>query len=237
MSWPKRSVQGSSARTESAVVRTSARKLDTSLLLPLSTDLATPEGLRIINERFDQIERMLRASDEYEVSLAVKFGYGSLGSVTATAQPVPGAKLTLDKIGTWLILASFDWTSANGSEGFVVIDPETAAGAKRQDAWCRATGSVTLTAWCLFTANSVPRLAQMYAKGAGALQEAGTSICAIWLGRWEPGLKTFGRQMESAQTGPTDMNGDTLTDHGEQGRWPKSDHPDYLAEGVNLPAL
>ena len=33
------------------------------------------------------------------------------------------------------------------------------------------------------------------------------------------------------------MNGMTLTDHGEEARWPKSDNPVYLSEGVALPDL
>jgi hypothetical protein len=115
-----------------------------------------------------------------------------------------------------------------------VIDPETDTGAKRQDAYCRAAGTITTTAWCLFTATAIPRLAQMYAKGGGALNAAGTSICALWVGRWSPGDKRFGRQMDSQYIGGTDMNGDPLTDHGEEARWPASDHPDQVSQGVEL---
>jgi hypothetical protein len=227
-------VEGSSANTGRAVMRLGRGKADTSLVLPLGTDLTKPEGLRAINERFDQIERALRHVEDTEISLAAKFGYGELAALTAAAQPVTGAKVVLDKLGSWLILASFDFTSAVAAEGFVVIDPETDAAAKRQDAYCRAADTITTTAWCLFTATAIPRLAQMYAKGGGALNAAGTSICAVWVGRWAPGDKAFGRQMASQYTGATDMNGDALTDHGEQARWPASDNPDQISHGVEL---
>jgi len=227
-------VEGSSANTGRAVLRLGKGAPDTSLVLPLGTDLSTPEGLRTINERFDQIERALRHVEDIEISLACKFGYGELAALIASAQPVTGAKVVLDKVGTWLLLATFDFTSAVAAEGFVVIDPETDGGAKRQDAYCRAAGTITTTAWCLFTATAIPRLAQMYAKGGGALNAAGTSIAAVWIGRWSPGGKRFGRQIESQYTGATDMNGDPLSDHGEEARWPSSDHPDQISHGVEL---
>jgi hypothetical protein len=230
----KTTVKGSSANTGPAVIRLGSGRPDTSLQLPLEIDLTTREGLRQLNERFDQIEKALRHTDESEVSLAVKFGYGALAAAGASATPVPGAKVVLDKPGTWLILATFDWTAASGSEGFVVVDPETTDGAKKQDALCRVTGTITTTAWCLFTAVKIPRLAQLYMKGAGALEEAGTSICAIWLSHWAPGSKRFGRNVESVFTGATDLNGDPLTDHGEEARYPLGDHPDVIANGVEL---
>ncbi len=236
MAWKfDQSVSGSSANAGRAVMRLGGAKPDTSLVLPLATDLTTAEGLRALNERLDQIERALRHVEDTEISLAVKFGYGSLAAITGTAQPVTGAKVVLDKLGSWLILATFDFTSAVDGEGFVVIDPETTDGAKKQDAYVRAAGSLTATAWCLFTATSVPRLAQLYAKGtSGALDAAGTSIAAVWVGKWAPGDKRFGRQMDSRFSGATDMNGDTLTDHGEEARWPASDHPDRISHGVEL---
>jgi hypothetical protein len=227
-------VEGSSANTGRAVIRLGRNAPDTSLLLPIETDLTTREGLRSVNERFAQIEMALRKVQESEVSLAAKFGYGELASLSGTAQPVIGAKVVLDKIGSWLILASFDFTSAVAAEGFVVIDPETETGAKKQDAYVRAAGSLTLTAWCLFTATEIPRLAQLYAKGGGALDAAGTSICALWVGKWAPGDKRFGRNVPSQYTGATDMNGDALTDHGEEARWPPSDNPEVIAHGVDL---
>ena len=131
-------VQGSSANTGKAVIRLGRNAPDTSLVLPLETDLTKPEGLRALNERFDQIERALRHVDETEVSLAAKFGFGELAALSGTAQPVAGAKVVLDKLGNWLILASFDFTSAVAGEGFVVLDPETAEGAKKQDEIGRA---------------------------------------------------------------------------------------------------
>jgi hypothetical protein len=228
-------VAGSSANTGRAVIRLGRGSPDTSLVLPMETDLATAEGLRAINERFDQIERRLRHAEEMEISLAAKFGYGELAALNPTAQPVTGAKVVLDKLGTWLILASFDFTSAVAAEAFVVIDPETTTSAKKQDAYVRAAGNLTLTAWCLFTASAIPRLAQLYAKGtSGALDAAGTSIAALWVGKWTPGDKRFGRDVPSQYTGATDMNGDPLTDHGEEARWPASDHPDVISQGVEL---
>jgi hypothetical protein len=226
-----------SSRPHSAVVETSRKTLDTSLLLPLGIDLTTPEGLRSINERFDQIERVLRAPPQYEVSLATKSGYGSLPALTATFQPVPGAKVSLDKAGNWQITATFDWLGSGTAEGCVVVDPEKPETAKRQDAVCKKTNPGTTTAWCLFTAVTTPRLAQLYAKGSGSLAEAGTSICAVWLGAWAPGDKHFGRQMASQFTDATDLNGDALTDHGEEAHYPRSDHPYVLPEGVDLPNL
>lgn len=244
MSWGFRQVvRGSSTNTGAAVIRKTSRKPDTSLLLPKDIDLTTEEGMRAMNERFDQIERSLRSEDEYEVSLAIKAGYGSLDAVPTTLTPVTGAKVTLDKLGTWLILASFDWDIATPSgiaTGVVVIDPETESTAKKQDAVCRATVAGTSTAWCLFTATTVPRLVQLYASataGTWALLEGGTSVCAVWIGQWEAGDKRFGRQIESTFTAATDMNGQTITDHGEEARYPESDHPDYISHGVELPSL
>jgi hypothetical protein len=226
-----------SSRPHSAVVRTSGKGLDTSLLLPFGTDLTTPEGLRTVNERFDQIERVLRTPPQYDVSLPAKFGYGSLAALGATFQPVPGAKVSLDKPGNWQITATFDWAGSGTAEGCVVIDPEKEETAKRQDAVCKKTNPGTTTAWCLFTATTAPRLAQLYAKGSGSLAEAGTSICAIWLGAWVPGDKRFGRQIESQFVNATDMNGDALTDHGDEAHYPREDHPYVLPEGVDLPDL
>jgi len=244
MSWKfQQQVKGSSANTGAAVLRTSALKADTSLVLPNSVDLATDEGKRALNERFDQIERALRAPAEYEVSLAVKFGYGSLDTITTTLKPVPGAKVTLDKLGVWLLLATFDWDIASASgvaTGTVVVDPEVTTTAKRQDALCRSVVAGTNTAWCMFTATTVPRLVQLYASataGTWTLLPGGTSVAAVWLGKWAPGEKRFGRQSESTFDATTDMNGDTLTDHGEEARYPLSDHPDYISHGVELPDL
>lgn len=239
MTWKKQVVSGSSARTGSAVIQ-AGRKPDTSLLLPETTDLTTIEGLRKLNERFDQIERALRAPTESEISLAVKFGYGALGSVPTDLTPVPGAKVNLDKQGNWLLLVTFDWSGSGTAEGCAVVDPEATGLAKRQDAVCKTSTPGTTTAWSMFTATEIPRLAQLYAKSTGgtwAILEGGTSLCAIWLGTWEPGDKRFGRQMESTFSTASDMNGDALTDHGEEARWPSGDHPDVLPEGVALPTL
>ena len=140
-------VKGSSANTAGAVLRLGNRKREVSLLLPLETDLSTVDGLRQLNERFRQIEEHLRRIEEAELQLAVKFGFGALDPVPATAMPVPGAKVTLDKIGTWLILVTSDWRDTGTGESFVVVDPETTEGAKKQDALCRVTGEETTTAW------------------------------------------------------------------------------------------
>lgn len=233
-------VKGSSANTAGAVLRLGNRKREVSLLLPLETDLTTVDGLRQLNERLRQIEENLRRIEEAELQLAVKFGFGALDPVPATATPVPGAKVTLDKIGTWLILVTSDWRDTGSGESFVVVDPETTEGAKKQDALCRVTGEETTTAWCLFTATTVPRLAQLYAKttdGAQKLDEAGTAIAAVWVARWRPGDKRFGRHIPSQYTGAEDMNNDPLTDHGEEARWPLSDHPDKVAHGVDQAGL
>ena len=230
-------VRGSSANTGRAVVRLGKGAPDTSLILPVATDLTKPEGLRAINERFDQIERAIRHIEDMEITLAAKFAYGALETVGGDGSPVLGAKLVLDKLGTWLVLATFDWSGSGESLGYVVIDPEAPTSAKRQDAICRATATGTTTAWCLFTATAIPRLAQLYAKavtGAWEVLEAGTSICALWVGRWAPGNKRFGRNVPTEYIGATDMNGDPLTDHGEEARWPASDHPDQISHGVEL---
>lgn len=225
----------------SSVVPRSARKvLDASLLLPPSTNLGSSEGLRALNQRMELIERVLRQPAEYEVNLSAKSGYGKLDAIPATFTPVAGAKVTLDKPGNWQIQATCDWAGSGSAEACVVVDPESAATAKRQDAVMKATAAGTTTAWCLFTAVKAPRLAQLYAKassGTWTLLEAGTSICAIWVGMWQPGQKVLGRQTESAATGATDIFGDTLTDHGEQAHYPMGDHPDYGASGVEQPDL
>jgi hypothetical protein len=231
---------GSSANTGKAVLRLSARGREVSLLLPIGTDLSSVDGLQLLNERLTQIEEHLARLDEMEVQLAMKFGYGSLATLTTTAKPITGAKVTLDKIGTWLLLGSWDFDGTGAVEGFIVIDPETTAGAKRQDAIVRTTADSICTAWCLFTVTEIPRLAQLYGKlGSGAFDviAAGTSICAIWLGRWKPGEKRFGRQMPSYYTSAQDMDFNTLTDHGEEARWPYSDDSTTVSNGVDQTGL
>jgi len=242
-------ISGSSANTGKAVIRLrKGQKTDPSLTLPLETDLTTPDGLRKLNESLEQAEIRLRKVEEMEVGLAVKFGFGSLDAITSTAKPIPGAKVTLDKIGTWLILATFDWDADGAAEvqGFAVVDPETEDTAKKQDAEAKAqltsAQKQTSTAWCLFTATQIPRLVQLYAKqvaGAGAVDviEEGTSICALWVGRWASGDKRFGRHIESRYAGAEDMAGNTLTNHGEEARWPYSDNPDTISHGVDNASL
>lgn len=240
-------VQGSSAQTGKAVIRLGAKRTDPSLILPLETDLTTPDGLRRLNEVLEQVEIRLRKLEEFEVKLATKFGYGSLAAITTTAQPIPGAKVVLDKIGTWLVIGTWDWDAAAAAQahGFVVLDPQTTTTAKRQAAWAKFTAAgaekLTSTAWCLFTVTQVPKLAQLYAKkvsgGVVDVLEAGTSVVAVWVGSWASGEKRFGRHLESQYTGGTDLNLDSLTDHGEEARWPASDDPDKIANGVDQASL
>jgi hypothetical protein len=240
-------VRGSSAQTGKAVIRLGGKRTDPSLILPQETDLTTPDGLRKLNEVLEQVEIRLRKLEEFEVKLATKFGYGSLAALTTTAQPIPGAKVVLDKIGTWLLIGTWDWDAAAAAEahGFVVLDPQTTTTAKRQTAWAKMTAAgaekLTTTAWCLFTVTQVPRLAQLYGKkvsgGVVDLLEAGTSLVAVWVGSWGSGEKRFGRQIESQYTGAEDLNQNTLTDHGEEARWPASDNPDKIANGVDQASL
>lgn len=240
-------VTGSSVNTGRAVIRLGDQsKTDPSLLLPRETDLPR-EILQLLNERFQQIETRLRKLEDFEIGLAAKAGYGSLGALDSTARPVPGCKAVLDKLGTWLVLVTADFNAAAAAEAiaFAVIDPENTDSAKKQDAEARASfgaiGRATTTAWCLFTATKLPRLVQLYAKkisgGTVDVEEEGTSICALWVAKWDPGDKRFGRQIESRFAGAEDMNLDPLTDHGEEARWPRSDNPDVISHGVDQPGL
>jgi hypothetical protein len=223
------------------VVRPGAQDLaGISLQLPQGVDLTKTDGTKLLNDRLRQVETAFQSLAQQDVSLPTKSAYGSLEACTASALPVEGGKVNLDKVGTWLIHATFDFQGSGEVQGFVVIDAETADGAKKQDAFCRATGNGTATAWCLFTATSAPRLAQLYAKatnGSWAVLEEGTSICAVFQGVWSPGDKRQGRQTPNEATGATDMNGDPLTDHGDEARWPPSDNPATIAAGVEQPDL
>lgn len=253
-------ISGGSQNTGRAVVRigagaTAAERV--SLGLPENWT-ADDEGRKLLNERLRQIEYELGRAKDYEVSVPVKYAYAT---VTAGAEyailvpeaavtditPVPGAKLSLDKIGTWLLLMSVTIDVQDATVLFtadLVVDAGTEAEAKIQPARIKVTpaaGFNTYTSWCLFTATSIPRLVSLYvtkASGAGAseIQEP-THIAAVWLGRWTASTKRFGRQTPTATLSILDANGDALTIHGEEARWPASDSPDELPVPATMDTL
>jgi hypothetical protein len=228
-------VAGSSATTGRSVVRLGDGEKGTKLELPAVIDGVPAELLKLLNERFRQVEIELERAKNFELSLATKSGYGELTGAGATAKPIPGAKLTLDKIGTWELRVQAQTTAA--CEVFPVVDPLSTETAKKQGAIVKTSGAQAASGSCLFTTTTVPRLVQLYAKGAGNVLKEGTRIDAVWLGRFVEGNKRFGRQQANQYAGATDANGDPLTDHGEEARYPSSDHPDTMPEGVDQPAL
>lgn len=245
-------VRGSSANTGRAVIPIGGGASETDRLdleLPDELPLSQAELVKLLNQRFRQIEDELGLNREYEASLAIKMGYGSLAGIGATATPVAGAKIVLDKIGSWLLLICCEWERTAGATvtmmGCAVIDPETTAQAKAQAACAKAlltaNGKHSTTGWGLFTATEIPRLVQLYAKQESGsatvnLLQGGTHIAGIWLGRWEPEQKRFGRHTPNAIYGE-DASGAPLTNYGEQARFPRSDDPATMPNGVNQPGL
>ena len=245
----EQTISGGSQNTGRAVVRigagaTAAERV--SLSLPTNWT-ADDEGRKLLNERLRQIEYELSRPKDYEVSVPVKYAYATVtvgaeyailaqgGSIT----PVPGAKLSLDKIGAWLLLCSVTWDIQDSGVVFtadLVVDPETETAAKIQPSRMKVltdtVGLTTSTSWCLFSATSIPRLMSLYAvkaSGAGASKiKEPTHLAAIWLGQWTATTKRFGRQTPTRTVSILDANGDTLTIHGEEARWPASDDPANL---------
>jgi hypothetical protein len=252
----KQTITGGSQNTGRAVVRIGAGATAAdraSLSLPTNWT-ADDEGRKLLNERLRQIEYELGRPKDYEVSVPVHYAYADWDSATSTgfavtdaSTPVTGAKLSLDKIGTWLLLVSTNWHIHDNvvMTAYLAVDPETEAAAKVQAATIEflgvTTDSTTKTGWCLFTVTAIPRLVQLYAKkasGAGAtMLVPPTHIAAIWLSSWAASTRRFGRQTPSLTTSILDPYGDPLTIYGEEARWPASENPDNLPIGADFVTL
>ncbi|MFH1110981.1 MAG: hypothetical protein V1790_17550 [Planctomycetota bacterium] len=255
----EQTITGGSQNTGRGVVRIGAGATEANrvhLTLPENWT-ADPEGLKILNDRLRQIEYEVGRPKEYEVSVPVHYAYANWTppatgfSVTAANTPVTGAKLSLDKIGTWLLLMEVDWMSlapGNRLSASLVVDPATEAEAKMQAATTNSTAEALTehsdTAWGLFTATSIPRLVQLYAKevgwggpGSNTVIYPPTHIAAIWLSAWTTSTRRFGRQTPSLTASILDPYGVALTIYGEEARWPKSEHPDTLPIGADFLSL
>jgi hypothetical protein len=227
-------ISGSSATTGRSVVRIGDGEQGTKLELPAGIEGVSPELLAILNERFRTIEVELERAKNYELSLAVKYGRADETAASASAEPIPGAKLSLDKLGNWLLMVEAQTTGA--CEIFAVVDPQQTETAARQAALVKTSGAQSAAAQCLYTATVIPKLVQLYAKGAGTIKDT-TKLTAIWLGRYTAGAKRFGRHQPNQYAGAIDATGEPLTDHGEEARYPASDHPDQIPEGISQPSL
>lgn len=232
-----KTVSGSSANTGRAVLQLGRKQRATRLELPPVVEGIPPEFIKLLNERLRVIDDELARIDDDEISLATKSGYGSIESVGATATPIPGAKVTLDKIGNWEIRIQAQVTAA--CEVFAVVDPQATETAIKQAAKVVTSGAGAASGSCLFTTTTVPRLVQLYAKSSAAadVEEEGTRIDAVWVGRYAAGGKRHGRQTPNQFAAAVDATGEALTAHGEEARWPSSDHPDTMPEGISQPGL
>ena len=246
----EQTISGGSQNTGRSVVGIGAGAISadrTSLSLP-ATWTADEEGRKILNDRLRYIEYELRRSKEYEVSVPIHYAYADANyALPTTMKPVTGAKLALDKLGTWLLLLSTNWHIHDDvvMTAYLAVDPETEVSALVQSSKIEflgvTTNSTTKTAWSLFTATSIPRLVQLYAKkaaGAGAtLLVEPTHLAAIWLSSWTASTRRFGRQTPSLTTSIVDPYGNALTIYGEEARWPMSEHPDTLPIGADFATL
>lgn len=246
----EQTITGGSQNTGRAVVRIGAGAVAAermSLSLPTNW-LPDDEGRKLLNERLRQIEYELYRPKDYEVNIPIHYAYADADyAVPTTMNPVTGAKLSLDKLGTWLLLLSTNWHIHDNvvMTAYLAVDPEVETAALVQASKIEflgvTTNSTTKTAWSLFTATAIPRLVQLYAKkasGAGAtMLVEPTHLAAIWLSSWTASTRRFGRQTPSLTTSILDPYGDALTIYGEEARWPKSEHPDTLPIGADFLSL
>jgi hypothetical protein len=261
----EQTITGGSQNTGRAVVRIGAGAVATervSLSLPTNWT-ADDEGRKLLNERLRQIEYELSRPKDYEVNVPVHYAYADwddkfggpwIGPGPAPEYeghtPVPGAKLMLDKLGTWLLLMQITWLSWTPDEdlsAYLAVDPEDEDEAKIQAAFTNSNSTNiqphTDTSWSIFTTTSIPRLVQLYARdsyigeGPNSMLYYPSHIAAIWLSAWTASTRRFGRQTPSLTTSILDPYGDLLTIYGEEARWPKSEHPDTLPIGADFLSL